>query len=437
MDFQQLQFDQVSRFKTFTFLTWCGLPNSLNPRKLSRLGFINTNDNQIKCTHCDIVITLKSHLNFSNDEVQGRRMLMRIKQSHLLDCIFKQQVEGQALKKLLNVPLFSYGQVDTLNSNRFIILDRKVVLLKWTELLSSLYSSFQDSQCLPDIDMSFVRQLQESMGEKQETLLASLKVISSSDQENQAPSDLIQTALIFSLFGWRLVQNSVNNNDFLECCYCLKQVNLNMVQCTAIKTVQIKQDSAENLHKKFNPLDAHYKYCFSNKKSKTSKIESWKMVADCIITKYKLDSSLQTFKAKLNSNDLSQGQQFELHLKQKIGVSKVSEIIRDDIISKIQERKDVQQIVDKNLEQALELFQDQNNEEPVQREISAFEDKEDIKSFIQLGKRTKRSTEELSNISEQEVIRQVNDSLESSRKRLKTIHEKSQKIKEMLDKNKL
>jgi len=40
----------------------------LNPRKLSRLGFINTSDNEIKCVDCGIAVTMKSHLNFSANE---------------------------------------------------------------------------------------------------------------------------------------------------------------------------------------------------------------------------------------------------------------------------------------------------------------------------------------------------------------------------------
>lgn len=70
----------------------------MNPRKCAKHGFINSEVNQLKCASCNIAITLKSHLNFSTDEISSKRMMDRIKKAHTHDCIFNinklQTMEG-------------------------------------------------------------------------------------------------------------------------------------------------------------------------------------------------------------------------------------------------------------------------------------------------------------------------------------------------------
>lgn len=51
----------------------------MNPRKCAKLGFVNTDVNQLKCVGCKTTITLKSHLNFSNDIIHAKRMMQRLK----------------------------------------------------------------------------------------------------------------------------------------------------------------------------------------------------------------------------------------------------------------------------------------------------------------------------------------------------------------------
>ena len=61
----------------------------MNPRKLAKLGFINTDVNKIKCVGCNISVTLRSHLNFSQDEKNAKQWMDKIKKAHAPECTFK------------------------------------------------------------------------------------------------------------------------------------------------------------------------------------------------------------------------------------------------------------------------------------------------------------------------------------------------------------
>jgi C3HC zinc finger-like len=53
------QKDLAARVRTFTVLKWCGMPYSINPLKIARLGFECTDINKITCQECKVSINLK------------------------------------------------------------------------------------------------------------------------------------------------------------------------------------------------------------------------------------------------------------------------------------------------------------------------------------------------------------------------------------------
>ena len=54
----------------------------MNPRKMAKLGFINVDVNKIKCVSCNVAISLRSHLNFSQDEKGAKQWVKKIKVAH-------------------------------------------------------------------------------------------------------------------------------------------------------------------------------------------------------------------------------------------------------------------------------------------------------------------------------------------------------------------
>lgn len=97
----------------------------MNPRKLAKCGFINTDVNRIKCAdpQCYVSVKLKEHLNFCNDEKTARQWFKKIRQAHLPTCRFK--VGQQEM-----FPRPEYYQKG-LDSNKFVIMSRKLFYLRW------------------------------------------------------------------------------------------------------------------------------------------------------------------------------------------------------------------------------------------------------------------------------------------------------------------
>ncbi len=98
----------------------------MNPRKCARYGFINSDANQIKCVGCNIQVTLKSHLNFTSNEVEAKRMMERIKKAHTADCIFN--IANRENTKALPQDEFSMKVFEV---EKFVIMQRKLLYLKW------------------------------------------------------------------------------------------------------------------------------------------------------------------------------------------------------------------------------------------------------------------------------------------------------------------
>ena len=114
----------------------------LNPRKLAKHGFVNSDVNKINCTGCTISIMLRSHLNFSQDEAMAKNWMTKILKAHAPECIYK--ASGEKVPQ----PEFSLKEFDPTS---FYIFSKKLFYVKWQEILVSLLKTFEDQVMLPEI----------------------------------------------------------------------------------------------------------------------------------------------------------------------------------------------------------------------------------------------------------------------------------------------
>ncbi len=94
----------------------------LNPRKIAKVGFINSGVNKITCVSCNVSVTLRDHLNFCGDEVTALKWYNKIKKAHINDCLFKDASQHK-------FPVTEFG-LKELDSLKFNIMSRKIVYLK-------------------------------------------------------------------------------------------------------------------------------------------------------------------------------------------------------------------------------------------------------------------------------------------------------------------
>ena len=81
----------------------------------------------------------KPNFNFTATEENGRERLEKIKIAHFNDCIFKLQTGEQALK--IRFPDVEFG-ANSLQPEKFVINSRKVIYLRWQEILVALLKTF-------------------------------------------------------------------------------------------------------------------------------------------------------------------------------------------------------------------------------------------------------------------------------------------------------
>ena len=117
---------------------------------------MNSDVNKISCVHCNIGVQLKKQFNFSTDEAAAKNIFMKLKNAHVVDCIFK--IQGQ--KGAIKFPLAEFAQ-QKFDSQNFAILSRKLIYVKWQEILVSLLKTFKVIVALPVIDQKAIETLSE------------------------------------------------------------------------------------------------------------------------------------------------------------------------------------------------------------------------------------------------------------------------------------
>ena len=119
--------------------------------------------------------------------------------------------------------------------SRFYILSRKLIYLKWQEILVSLVKTYEGLEALPIIDSSSLKRLVSMyipndfdklivVTKELSSFILSNDSIKTSKTENSYP-----VAGILALSGWRIIEK--NNDAYkLECPCCLRTVDSSLLE---------------------------------------------------------------------------------------------------------------------------------------------------------------------------------------------------------------
>ncbi|CDW82047.1 UNKNOWN [Stylonychia lemnae] len=361
---------------------------------------------------------MKSHMNFSSDEIQADRMLQRVINSHLDGCIFKINEEDLNKDKLkvLSLPQNEFSSSNLNQNIEFLILNRRLMQLRWQEIYVSLLRSFKDETLCPVISKEFIKVFEQESVQYLKKLVWAVNTSISTDLENQNKDNSINLYGLFSLFGWRSVRTT--DKHYLECCFCARSIEFGILKLQKSKYVliEIKQNEDNDQNDlvpenaelfEFDPLNAHHKFCYNHPYSKPNKQKAYQFLVQMLLIKYSKDPQLLYIRNQVLNDD---NQHIESKVFDSSKLQGLSEFVQDQIIQKIKDKQEIQSII--------------SNYQQKQEEQNQIAQQDS-----QLGKRILREDAD-----GKDVISQVKQSLEENRKRLKYFQEQTLKLRELVKK---
>lgn len=248
--------DMAGRMRSFTMLKWCGMPYNvirneimccclqMNPRKMAKIGFTNSDVNKIQCVDCKITIALKSHLNFSTDEATAKKWLAKIKSAHAAGCLFKESSNKQ-------FPLNEFA-AKRFNTASFLVTKRKLMYVKWQEVLTSCLVSMKDLPESVQLDNKAIIKFKNIFfPDDFVKLVKALQTLQNSLQNAQQHSyddeDEMPILGVIAFSGWRFLSSVENGEVALECPCCLRKVELSILMKREEYTQKLSEDKEEVL----------------------------------------------------------------------------------------------------------------------------------------------------------------------------------------------
>jgi hypothetical protein len=154
---------------------------------------------------------MREHLNFSTDEAAAKKWFEKIKTAHTVDCIFK---PGTG-----RLPQREFG-LRRFEPRTFVIMSRKLIYLRWQEIMVSLMKTYKGMNSYPKIEGSSLQALRERFYPADfEALISCLNKLASFIGYEIADKESIAKVSQLALCGWRFIQA---DHSYFECPSCLR-----------------------------------------------------------------------------------------------------------------------------------------------------------------------------------------------------------------------
>lgn len=200
----------------------------MNPRKLAKHGFINSDMNTISCSSCKFKVRFGPDFNFSCSEDKAKDKFDKIRRAHQPGCLFKKEEGQEGTGGAAKFPLPEFGS-SSLQPEKFVINSRKLVYLRWQEILVALLKSYEGIVIFPKIDEKAISALRGVMFPDKFTKLKDAcnkmsSIVFPDSTEKLGDGILISVPGLLALCGWRAI-NKNEDRYILECSSCLRKLD--------------------------------------------------------------------------------------------------------------------------------------------------------------------------------------------------------------------
>ena len=184
--------------------------------------------NTISCCSCKFKVRFGPDFNFSCSEDKAKDKFDKIKRAHQPGCIFKKDEGQEGSGGVAKFPLPEFG-LNSLQPEKFVINSRKVLYLRWQEILVALLKSYQGLESFPKIDEKTINALRgvmfpDKFAKLREACNKMSSIVFPDSTEKLGEGIMISVPGLLALCGWRAI-NKNEGSYTLECSSCLRKLD--------------------------------------------------------------------------------------------------------------------------------------------------------------------------------------------------------------------
>jgi hypothetical protein len=170
---------------------------------------------------------LGREFNFSCSEDKAKNKFDEIRMAHQPGCLFMKEEGQEGAVDVAKFPIPEFGS-SSLQPEKFVINSRKLVHLRWQEILVALLKSYEGLVSFPKIDKKAIYALRGVMLHDKFTKLKEAcnkmsSIVFPDSTEKLGDGIMISLPGLLGLCGWRAINKS-KERYFLECSSCLRKL---------------------------------------------------------------------------------------------------------------------------------------------------------------------------------------------------------------------